>query len=252
MGTAAEATTVNTEATPNDSTTVDLSAPSSNLDNTLDDNLDRGRPPGDDLNVEYDYMPDKFMFEGKPDYEKLATSYKHLEGKLGEKTNVAPDSIDDYKYEYKNAETFNENDEATKAFKEDALAMGISSEQYNKLMGWFETHAADQAVGNIENTTATLKEAWGGDYSGQLGNAQKAFKSLSDDTMDVAALGNNVDVMKMLAKIGSEMGEDSNMGVATARNTGMTVLERDELMSSDDYWTNKEKQKMVANWYSSN
>jgi len=213
-----------------------------NDETTVEDNNEPDTKP------DYSYVPEKFLNEdGEPDFEKLAKSYSALEKKLGNKAAQAPESIDEYEYDFKDPEVVN-NEEAQK-FKEEALEHGLTKEQYQWLMGYFEQMNEANTKASIDYAENTLKEAWGDAYEDNLVNARKAYDVFADEDMNIDEIGNNPTIIKLLAKIGAEIGEDSNVNTKAAPAQGMTELEIQELMSSDDYWTNSVKQKIVQDWF---
>lgn len=243
---------------------------------------------------EYDYVPEKFMADGKPDFEKMSGSYKSLEGKLGTRMADAASSTDDYSYipegveitnqeqsdafkqlaldnglsadQYKSmldqyatmnpqaassAEDYNydftaiDNFEAVDAFKEDAIKMGLSPDQYAGVMKAYEAELGN-FMPNAEQTESSLKDAWGADYDQNLNQAFDAVKSLG---IDVSEVKGNPAAIKILAKFGSEMREDSSPNGTSNTHSSLTELEVQDFMKRPDYFQNKEIQKQVSQYY---
>ncbi len=200
----------------------------------------------ENTNQNYDWVPQKFIRDGQPDFEKLAKSYVSMEKKLGQKGPIAPDSIEDYEYQFQSYEP-NEN---LSAFKEEALKAGITKDQFTFLMNRYE-----QEVGSMlmtpEKAEAQLKQDWGSDFQANLSLAAKAFEEFAplSLSMDDPAL-NHPSVLKLLAALGSQLGEDSASSTKASGSSGMTEEKINELRKSGDYWK-PETQALVRQWYES-
>lgn len=198
---------------------------------------------------DFSYVPEKFLVDGKPDFEKMAKSYNELSSKLGSK--IAPETIDEYDYQFK-AEGIFDQDEGYQQLKEDMHNLGLSKDQFNGIMEMYEGATMDlinQLVPSPEKAQKTLSAEWGDKFATQLATARKAFDAFADETMDINEIGNNPTMIKLLASIGAQMGEDNPKGVNTNGGSGLTQTEVDGLMSRDDYFTNKEIQAKVAAFY---
>lgn len=194
---------------------------------------------------DYSFVPKKFLKDGKPDLEKLSQSYQSLEKKLGAKGIVAPESADEYEFE--DADAFDA--ESLAAFREDAHKLGLSTEQFKGVMAKYKAQI-DALVPNPDKTESQLKSEWGDDYKANLSAAKRAFDQLapSDISIDDPVF-NNPTVLKLLARVGQELTEDSAPPRASATKTGFTKEEVDNLIASKDYWNDPDKQAKVAAWY---
>jgi hypothetical protein len=207
---------------------------------------------------DYSWVPKKYMKNGEPDFQALAKSYQSLEKKLGQKGPQAAETIEDYTYE---PSVLDENGKpavitdptADKAFKEEALKAGMTVDQYKFVMGKYE-----QVVETLTMTPAKAAEAlqadWGKDYAAQLANAKAAFDEYAPSDVDINDVGNNVAVIKLLASIGSQMGEDkvAAKGKTKAVDNSMSIDDVRKIMADKDYSTNAKKQKMVSDFFEAN
>jgi len=202
-----------------------------------------------DTNSEYGYVPEKFMKEGNPDFETMAKSYEELETKLRTTRPSAPKTVDEYAYEF--PEGFQVDEEATNAFKAEALEAGLSVDQYKFIMDKYAT-SINQAVGMTQETAQKeLQDYWGQNFEDNLSNAQYAFQQIGKDlNLDVNKVGNDPNVLKILSWIGTQIREDDVSDVqAGGGDPGLTDTEISDLMSRPDYWTNKEIQAKVSAAY---
>lgn len=194
-------------------------------------------------------IPEKFLVDGKPDYNKLASSYLELEKKIGSK--IAPTDPKEYAYEFKAADRF--DTEQVEAFKQKAGELGFTRDQFAAAMSIYEDNVlalVDQYTQTPEKASAALKEAWGDNYDANLKSAFAAFNTFGQD-IAIEEIGNNPTVIKLLANIGKQIGEDRGINNnATSKGTTLSKLEIQELQARPDYWTNPEVQKIVNTWYS--
>lgn len=194
-------------------------------------------------------VPAKFLKDGNPDWENFAKSYTNLEKKLGSKPNTPPSSIDEYDYK---PQAYEVDDEAFTSFREEALSKGLSKDQFKWAMERFE-QAIQPMLINPDKTEEALKEAWGKDYKNNLGSARKAFDEFAPSDLSMEdPIFNHPSVLKLLARIGSELGEDSVPPKSGGGSGGLTKAEIEAIVASRDYWDNPEKQQQVANWFRKN
>lgn len=194
-------------------------------------------------------VPAKFLKDGNPDWENFAKSYTNLEKKLGSKPNTPPSTIDEYDYK---PQAYEVDDEAFTAFREEALSKGLSKDQFKWAMERFE-QAIQPMLINPDKTEETLKEAWGKDYKNNLGSARKAFDEFAPSDLSMEdPIFNHPSVLKLLARIGSELGEDSTPPKSGGGSGGLNKAEIEAIVASRDYWDNPEKQQQVANWFRKN
>ncbi|MDO8385084.1 MAG: hypothetical protein Q7T13_01625 [Polaromonas sp.] len=162
--------------------------------------------------VKYDYVPPKFLKEdGTPDFERLAKSYTGLEKKLGSKPNIPASSVDEYVYDF--GEGFEVDEARATEFKTKAFEKGFTKAQYEFVM---ESHKAvidameQEIYFSPEKTEAALKQAWGKDYDAQAKAARAGYDEFaSSESNPHDPVWNHPEVMKLLARIGGELGEDS-------------------------------------------
>lgn len=203
----------------------------------------QNQPGGDD------WVPEKFRVmgeDGKLNIEgsarKLAESYTHLEKQRG--TSTAPKTVDEYAPTVE-VEGFKwdefKSDPEMQGFLKAAHAKGITNDQMGFILGEYMNRATALAGGAAEldqEAAATeLRGTWKTDaeFQKNIGLAHRAFMSLADpaDQGKMDEIGNNPMVIRMLAKIGAEMGEDTPVG------NGQINLEEQQsirdLMKSEAY-----------------
>lgn len=167
-----------------------------------------------------DFIPEKFRvmngeaMDVEASARKLAESYAHLEGRVGA-GDVPPKTADDYAVtvpeQFK--EHWAENDRS-KAFKDEALAAGLTQKQFDFVMGKYFATATDLVGGAINNSVeavrGNLEKAWGDKYGDQFNAAFAAFEAYADP----ADKGKFDSIMtdpalayRILAKIGPELRE---------------------------------------------
>lgn len=201
---------------------------------------------------DYSFVPPKFLNEdGTPDFKKLSTSYSNLEKKIGQKPNIGASSIDEYDFNF--GEGFEVDNERGTAFKQKALELGFSKLQYDLVM---ETHKAmiEANTWTADKSEQALKQAWGNEYESQTKAALRAFGEFApSDVNPHDPVWNHPSVMKLLARLGAEVGEDTVGGKnGGTQAQAMTEAEVAELMRSADYRAgNKELHAKVTQWYQS-
>lgn len=166
-------------------------------------------------------VPDKFKGENGINHEAIYKSYSELESKMG-KFGLAPEAPDKYEFSYEpNAESpLPLNGEIFDNLKTLAHGLGFSQKQFEPLAKGFEVHHNNtvKAVmekfdltpeAKIAKTESTLKELWGNDIDNNMGLAIKGFNVYAKDiglTMD--DVGNDSAAIRILAELGSRLGED--------------------------------------------
>jgi hypothetical protein len=199
-------------------------------------------------------IPDKFMNDdGDVNIEALVKSYTNLEQKMG--TKIGAESIDEYDYEFQHEGVFQTEGEEFDAFRQQMLDLGLSKDQYSGLMGIYEDTTMDlieQLAPTPERAQEALSEVWGDDFEANLQDARAAYDAFAPEDMDINTIGNNPEILQILANIGRLMHEDTGLNNGTAvPNSGLTELEVQEMMNRDDYWTNAEVQRQVAEYFAS-
>lgn len=176
-----------------------------------------------------DEVPAKFIKDGEVDHANLVKSYRHLETKM--RAGEAPPEAAD-KYEFKAPEGVELTDEMKadiEQHKARALELGLSQKQFEEytadlydLAG--ELHAKYEPT--MEKTEAALKESWKGDYDKNLELAKRAFSRYGSEA-EIAEIGNNPAALRLLAKIGAELREDSRPAHGQAVNESLAQLRAD-------------------------
>lgn len=197
--------------------------------------------------------PKKFLkSDGTPDYERLAKSYVGLEKKLGAKPFIPAASADEYEW------TPPENgvelpEEGLAQFKAEALEQGFTNKQYQFLMNRYnEVVVGMRDAGyTADKAEATLKAEWGKDFNQQLGRARAGFDEFAPADADPNdPVWNHPAVLKLLARMGGELGEDSLAGKTSSPAQGMTKDEILAIQRSKEYRDGDPKQyAIVKSWY---
>ncbi|ECT1020803.1 hypothetical protein DPO11_11910 [Salmonella enterica] len=196
-----------------------------------------------------DWLPEKFVVtgeDGKPDItasaQKLAQSYGHLEQRFGS-GDIPPADIADYKIDAIDGMEIDPNNAETKTFLESAKQHGFTSDQLNFMIkevhNSLQSYAQEAATESRETASEELRKVWQDDttFNQNLGLAYRAFNALvdGDDKGKINEIGNNPLVIKLLAKIGAEMKEDSP-GTGDAGGDAQTIR---DLMKSEAYFNEK-------------
>ncbi|BBL56997.1 hypothetical protein [Methylomonas koyamae] len=201
-------------------------------------------------NVSEIKVPDKFLVDGQPDYQKLTKSYIELEKHIGAKAPVTDPA--EYDFQFQNPDQWDA--QGLEEFKKFAVEKGYSKEQFNDALALYEQNVSkmlENIVETPQKATATLKEKWGNDFDGNLKDAFKAFNTFAPEGFDIHSIGNNVPALELLAHIGKQLKEDNIPSTTSSSPTKMSKLEVEELMRSSDYLENREKQRIVTEWYNS-
>lgn len=196
-----------------------------------------------------EWIPEKYRVmgdDGKLKVEgsahKLADTYTHLEKRMGS-GDTPPKTADEYAPKVE-VEGFKwdefKADPRMQTFMQNAHAKGITNDQMGFIISEYAQIAPELVNGaaalDSEAATTQLRESWKTDaeFNKNMGLAFRAFNSLADDADKgrIDEIGNNPMVIRMLAKIGSEMQEDAPAG--TDSNPGEQQSIRD-LMKSPAY-----------------
>jgi hypothetical protein len=175
-----------------------------------------------------------------PQFEELAKGYTELQQKFSSTRPSAPKSADEYVFEAKDIEL---DPELASAFKTEAHKAGLSIDQYKFVMGKYAEQIS-ASMPTAEKAEAALKGEWGDKYDSNLAAANKAWKAYAGDIQDIAVM-NNPTVIKLLAKIGAEIGEDTSSQAPAAADPGINESEVRDLMMKPDYWSRKDYQAKV-------
>lgn len=194
-------------------------------------------------------IPEKYQVkkeDGSLDIEasslKLAEAYGHLEKRMGS-GDLPPKAASEYQIAVPDAlkDQWNPGeDQKLQDFLGKAQAAGLTQKQLDLVMSsYFET--AQDLVGgsrqlSADECVAELKSEWKTDdqFKVEVGKAFKAAQAYGDK--DAQAIindyGNDPRIIRLLARVGAEVGEDSPVGTGDAMPAGQTV---EGLMMSDAY-----------------
>lgn len=176
-----------------------------------------------------DWIPEKLRVMGEDgtlniesSARKLADAYTNLEKRIGS-GDAPPKTADEYAPKV-DAEGFNwdefKADPKMQGFLKSAHAKGLTNDQLSFVLGEYMQRAPELVGGaaqlDQEAASTALREVWKTDaeFKKNVGLAYRAFNSLADDADKgrIDEIGNNPMVIRMLAKIGGEMQEDSPAG----------------------------------------
>lgn len=206
------------------------------------------------------------------DVSSLAKSYVHAQSLIGKKGVIVPNdksSDDDWKSFYKQLgqpeldkyELAPEKDVKVdetifSKFKEVAHSSGLLPKQAKGILDWYtklETEMKSAGEVGMKAQQAKdfdgLKSEWGQAYDKNVRLAQLAVKEVGGDTfsqyLDKTGLGNNVELIKVLSKVGSMLGEDKIRGEGANGFSGQTPkeirLEIAKLMDNPAYYDGSHK-----------
>lgn len=202
--------------------------------------------------VEYK-VPEKYMRDGQPDYQAMTKGYVELEKKLGQKNPQAPSDISEYESGYSNPDNINED--RLNDLRSYAKELGLSKDQFKGMTTRFEQevgYVLDELMPNAESAMEVLVGEWGNDYASNLSSAMSAFKAYAPEGTNINSVGfNDPEVLKLLAAIGADMGEDKK-AKSSSSETGTSTIDETEvldLMKRPDYYTNPDIQKKVKEFY---
>lgn len=165
--------------------------------------LDRPERTSDSFEV-----PKKFlMADGSPDYERLAKAYVNLEKSWSKKPNMPAASPDDYVWEKESEADL--DPERTAEFKKQLHEKGFTKDQYAFIMNNYH-----EVIGSLtwtpERTEEVMKQEWGKDFTENTKAARAGFEHFAPSDADINdPVWNHPVVMKLLARLGSEVTEDS-------------------------------------------
>ncbi|WP_291973186.1 hypothetical protein [Candidatus Symbiopectobacterium sp.] len=196
-----------------------------------------------------DWLPEKYRVVGEDgtlniesSARKLADAHTHLEKRLGS-GDAPPKTADEYAPKV-DAEGFNwdefKADPQMQGFLKSAHAKGLTNDQLSFVLGEYMQRAPELVGGaaqlDQEAASTALREVWNTDaeFNKNIGLAYRAFNSLADDADKgrIDEIGNNPMVIRMLARIGEEMQEDSPAGSDINLEEQQTIR---DLMKSDAY-----------------
>lgn len=146
------------------------------------------------------------------------------DGKGGDKEGEGDKKPDGPKADVQNAAEYGleGDDNLTKAFAEQALELGFSKDQAQKLKGWWdglreqaETVAKDEAA----KAVVLLKKDWGDSYDANMSAANKAISTFGSPELvaelERTGLGRNPHMVKFVHNLAKLLSEDSFITGAT-------------------------------------
>lgn len=186
------------------------------------------------------------------DINSLAKAHVELQGFVGKKgifppgEKATPEQWKEFykqagqpdfeKFELKAPEGKKVNQPVVEGFKKLAHESGLMPHQAQGLMDWFIGHeeAAAGAKAKQEETERTqqiegLKREWGAGFDKEVSGARMFAKEIGGDDflahLEKSGLGNDVQIVKMLAKASKLLGEDKLRGEDSGRMGGQTPAE---------------------------
>ena len=165
-------------------------------------------------------VPEKFRTEDGVNSEAIYKSYSELESKLG-KYGLPPESAEKYEYNYEPDESLpaSLDGEIFDNLKGLAHTLGLSQKQFEPIAKGFEgyakslieqAYAPEDPAEVRQQTESALKEVWKSDdeLKSNMGLAIKAFSKYASDGINIDDVGNNPAMIRLLAAIGKDLGED--------------------------------------------
>jgi hypothetical protein len=194
-------------------------------------------------------IPEKYQVkkdDGSIDVEasslKLAEAYGHLEKRMGS-GDLPPKSAEEYQIAVPDAlkELFDPKaDPLMGDFLKDAHAAGLTQKQIDLVMGKYFELAPQLIEGgkqlSADECIADLKQEWKTDdqYKAEVGKAFKAAQAFGDKDAEaiVNDYGNDPRIIRLLARVGAELGEDKSINPGGQLPGGQSV---ESLMQSEAY-----------------
>lgn len=194
-------------------------------------------------------IPEKYQVkkaDGTVDVEasslKLAEAYGNLEKRIGT-GDLPPKTADEYTIPVPDdmKELFDpKTDPLMGAFLKDAHAAGLTQKQMDLVMGKYFELAPQLVEGgqqlSADACIADLKQEWKTDeqYKAEIGKAFKAAQAFGDKDAQaiVKDYGNDPRIIRLLARVGAELGEDSSINPGGTLPGGQSV---ESLMMSEAY-----------------
>lgn len=194
-------------------------------------------------------IPEKYQVkkeDGSLDIEasslKLAEAYGHLERRIGT-GDIPPKSAEEYQITVPDALKGKWNpkeDPLLGEFLNDAHAAGMTQKQVDLVLSRYMDIAPKLVSGasqlSAEECTTQLKSEWKTDeqYKAEVGKAFKAAVGYGggDDEGIIKDYGNDPRIIRLLARVGGEMGEDRSLNPGGGLPGGQSV---ESMMASEAY-----------------
>jgi hypothetical protein len=148
--------------------------------------------------------------------------WEHVYSRLGR-----PEAPEGYELQRPEGVTITAPEPLEKGYKETAHKLGLNTRQAQELYSWYLQNA-QQSNGQFEEglqaergeAEAKLRQEWGRAFDQNLAQAQGAMRRLFDqadiESLEARGLGDDPAFVRMLAKVGRAMGEDSVDGKPAA------------------------------------
>lgn len=189
---------------------------------------------------------DRFRGEdGNIDTAKMGKSYRELEKKLGRGAeDLPPESADEYEYPVDLPEGMTPESTGMKALADKLHKAGagkrvvnVVMQEYKGLIARGMEGQAGQAQARAQAAEEALKAEWGVNFDTEVSRAKKAFLAVADDNDKAASaeIASNPAVMKLLAKLGRNLEEDS----PAQAGSSLPSEDLSAMMKSEAYWNGK-------------
>lgn len=189
----------------------------------------KGAAPGklnEDPNA---WLPERFRVKGddgalkvEDSAKKLAASYGELEQRMKD-TGLPPESPDKYEFKPPQGKEALELDAALSAEAKKGLhALGLTQKQFQGVMEMYVGSLEGMVTRGVEmgaqHATQELAKSWGQpetpQFKANLALAHKGFMAFADDAdkAEMDKIGNHPVILRVLAKVGRELREDTSTG----------------------------------------
>jgi hypothetical protein len=194
-------------------------------------------------------IPEKYQVkkeDGTLDVEasslKLAEAYGHLEKRMGS-GDIPPKTAEEYAIAVPDAlkDTWTPKDDPLMGeFLKDAHAAGLTQKQMDMVMGKYFEMAPALVNGSrqlsADECVTDLRSEWKTDeqYKTEVGKAYKAAMAYGDKDADaiIKDYGNDPRIVRFMARVGNELGEDRSLNPGGSQQGGASV---ESLMTSEAY-----------------
>ena len=133
-------------------------------------------------------------------------------------------------------EGFNYSEDLAKAFTAEAHKLGMTTKQANGIFNWYNNNQIDAFTGmrkegeeNKQNAELALRKEFGQAYDDKIANAKTLLRKFADDDIfkhiEESGIGNDPNVIKLMARIAQEFSEDRLKGEGTGTFGHMSAEE---------------------------
>jgi len=172
----------------------------------------------------------------KVDDPEFATKMGDVFNRLGR-----PDTSDKYEYEYEGDVEI--SDELTGQFKEYAHSLGLTQDQFNKIVNFqLDAVAAqsqaytEQAEAQRQENISALQLKWGANYETKIKGAKIIADSLGIyQTLEAKGLASDPVIIEMLDTIANRTSEDVITSVTTSSPTKTPQEELEEIKKDESF-----------------